>query len=130
MTVERVLRTAAEVGRLFGALALERVRTGIVFNPAARGRRADPYPFYRDLRARDPIHRSWAAYGWVVSRHRDVIEILRDPRFSADDRHFSQYPRLRAQRIRDGLADPDREPAPVMLRIDPPDHTRLRSLVS
>jgi len=37
---------------------------------------------------------------------------------------------VRAQRIRDGLAEPDEEPAPVMLRIDPPDHTRLRSLVS
>jgi cytochrome P450 len=130
MTVERVLRTATEATRLLGALAVEWLRTGIVFNPIAERHREDPYPFYRRLRTRDPIHRSWAAYGWVVSRHRDVVEVLRDPRFSADDRNFSQYPRLRAQRIRDGLADPDREPAPVMLRIDPPDHTRLRSLVS
>jgi pimeloyl-[acyl-carrier protein] synthase len=130
MTVERVLRTATEVARVLGAVSLEWLRTRMVFNPVAKRHREDPYPFYHRVRAGDPIHRSWAAYGWVLSRHRDVVEVLRDPRFSADDRNFSQYGKIRAQRVRDGLADPDEEPAPVMLRIDPPDHTRLRSLVS
>ncbi|UCE87991.1 MAG: cytochrome P450 [Deltaproteobacteria bacterium] len=92
--------------------------------------RADPYAVYRRLRERDPIHRSRAAAGWVLSRHADILEVLRDERFSADDRNFERYPEMRARAIRDGLADPDRQETPVMLRSDPPDHTRLRGLVS
>jgi cytochrome P450 len=130
MKLERAFRLGTEGTRLVSALLLERMRTGLVFNPLGRGHRADPYPFYHRLRSRDPIHRSWAAYGWVLSGYGDIIDVLKDPRFSADDRHFSRYERIRAQRIREALADPEEEPAPTMLRLDPPDHTRLRSLVS
>jgi hypothetical protein len=128
--LERALRAAAAAPRVLGAFALERIRTGIVFNPFAESFRRDPYPFYHRLRSRDPIHRSRVVFGWVLSRHGDIVEALRDPRFSADDRNFTQAARIRALRIREGLLDPDEEPAPALLRLDPPDHSRLRSLVS
>jgi cytochrome P450 len=130
MKPSRIPRAAREGTRVLFALARERLETGVVFNPMGRAFRADPYALYRRLRERDPIHRSRAAFGWVLSRHADILEVLRDDRFSADDRNFERYPQLRAEAIRNGLADPDEEDTPVMLRSDPPDHTRLRGLVS
>jgi hypothetical protein len=55
---------------------------------------------------------------------------VRDGRFSADDRNYAGYAQQRALEIADGLADPNQPDKPPMLRRDPPDHTRLRKLVS
>ncbi len=44
MKIRRSLRHAREALRLAGALAVERVETGIVFNPFLGGARQDPYP--------------------------------------------------------------------------------------
>ena len=130
MKLSRALFFGGELARALAGLGLERLRSGVAFNFMRSCRRPDPYPAYRRLRERDPVHRSYAAYGWALSRYADIAEVLKDPRFSADDRNFSEYPRFRARDIRDGLADPDEADQPVMLRSDPPDHTRLRSLVS
>ena len=46
--------------RSLALVAVERLETGIVFNPLAPGFREDPYPFYRRLRETDPFHRSHA----------------------------------------------------------------------
>jgi cytochrome P450 len=126
VTVDQTLR-AAEMG---AKLAFERVRTGLVFNPMRADLRADPHPFYRELRERDPIHRSWAADGWVLSRHRDVQAVLGDRRFSSDERNLRRWPKLMRRRRHAGLPDPYAEDRASMLRVDAPDHTRLRGLVS
>src|SRR5262249_27269121 len=89
-----------------------------------------PYPLYQRLRERDPIHRSRAIRGWFLFRHADCLAVLRDGRFSADDRNYAGYAQQRAWEIADGLADPNQPDEPPMLRRDPPDHTRLRKLVS
>ena len=44
---------------------------------------ADPFPIYRALRERDPVHWSAGHHGWLVTRYDDVAAALRDPRFSA-----------------------------------------------
>jgi cytochrome P450 len=121
---------AREAARLIGGLALERIQTGHVFNPLLGPARADPYPLYRRLRENDPVHRSHAVRGWVLFRHADCVDLLRDPRFSADDRNLAGYSRQRSMAIRQGLVDPSAPQEPVMLRRDPPDHTRLRGLVN
>ena len=107
-----------------GALVVpERWRSGIAYNPLAPRMARDPYPFYAELRARDPVHRSRLLDAWVFSRHADVDAILRDfRRFSSDQR--KRDPRLR--RRRRSLPMPE----PTILVLDPPDHTRLRSLVN
>jgi cytochrome P450 len=120
---------------LFGAeallkLAAERLETGIAFNPLRRELRIDPYPFYRRLREKDPFHRSRPADGWVLSRYADILAVLGDRSFSADERNLRRYPRLRARNLRAGLEDPYEVDQASMLRLDPPDHTRLRNLVS
>jgi cytochrome P450 len=132
--IARALRIGREAARMAAGMAVERWQTGHVFNPLfhplVRSVREWPYPLYRRLREHDPIHRSGAIPGWFLFRHADCLAVLRDQRFSADDRNFAGYARQRAWEIEDGLADPNLPDEPPMLRRDPPDHTRLRRLVS
>ena len=133
-TLGRSLRIGRELARIGSAIVAERVETGCVFNPLLnpllRQAREWPYPLYQRLRERDPIHRSRAIRGWFLFRHADCLAVLRDGRFSADDRNYAGYAQQRAWEIADGLADPNQPDEPPMLRRDPPDHTRLRKLVS
>jgi pimeloyl-[acyl-carrier protein] synthase len=83
---------------------------------------ANPYPVYHRMRAEAPVFR--AAFGaWVLTRYDDVLAVLRDPRFGR--RGFE--PILRAVF---GSGERDEEFVTSMLFRDPPDHTRLRALVS
>jgi hypothetical protein len=109
---------------------VERLETGIAFNPLDPELRRDPYPFYARLREKDPFHRCRNADGWILSRHADVLAALRDPSFAADERHRRRFPGERARMLRAGLPDPYADDRGSMLRLDPPDHTRLRGLVA
>lgn len=93
-----------------------------VFNPLLPEFQADPYPFYRRLREEDPVHQS--ALGiWVLTRYNDTVMVLRDPRFGREGMAELLEARLGTGSVR---------PANTrdMLFRDPPDHTRLRALVS
>jgi cytochrome P450 len=101
----------------------------MLFNPLEPAYRHDPYPYYHALRAADPVHRSELFQAWVLSRHADVWNVLRDPRFSVDRRHIdpvrsSPLPQIAAEFSE--LSDALRR---VMMFLDPPDHTRMRRLV-
>ncbi|MFG3014101.1 cytochrome P450 [Streptomyces cinerochromogenes] len=89
---------------------------------------ADPFPLYRRLREDGPVRRAVLAGGldaWLVTRYEDGLAALSDPRLSSDVRDASD-PRLIQQ-----LPRFERESMMSnMLRSDPPDHTRLRRLVS
>jgi cytochrome P450 len=91
---------------------------------------ADPYPLLAELREHDPVHWSERYRSWFVTRYADVDAALRDPRFSSD--RIAPYRRAR-------LEGPDTDPAvraafgvleDWMVFKDPPDHTRLRKLLS
>ena len=98
------------------------------FNPFAPGMLADPYAMYRALREHDPIHRSEMMESWVLTRYDDIDAVLMDNRFSSDrtraETSFSQM--MREQQEQYGPMSN----AQTMLTSDPPDHTRLRKLVS
>jgi cytochrome P450 len=130
MSLRTRIDDLAELIRGVTLLAVERLQTGIVFNPMYAPLRSDPYPFYARLREKDPLHRSWAADGWVLSRHRDILGVLRDPSYSADERNSNRFAPIVARLRRQGLNAPYDDDNGSMLRLDPPDHTRLRSLVS
>jgi cytochrome P450 len=86
--------------------------------------RADPYPLYADLRRRGLVRSPLGS--WATARHETAANILRDRRFSTSPEHRHGYrpPAYPA-------GDPRAElPATDMLTMDPPDHTRLRRLVS
>ncbi|MBM3139410.1 MAG: cytochrome P450 [Chloroflexi bacterium] len=106
-----------------GLLLRERMQSGVTWNPLDRRYHQDPTPFYARLRERDPVHRSALMRGWVLSLFEDIDETLRDhERFSSDLR---KSPVAQDSARRGG---PQLEPS--MLVMDPPDHTRLRSLVA
>ena len=111
-------------------LTMERLRTGVTYTPLGAQYWADPYPMYRPLQSRDPIHRSLLTKSWVVSRYDDVTAVLADSRFVVDERKLPTYERQRAEMIENGLMGEDEAATPSLLGLDPPDHTRLRSLVS
>lgn len=108
----------------------DRLRQGTAFAPLDPRNRADPYPMYAELRERAPWVRSSLTRGWVVSRYEDVVAVLRDPRFSALDRNNRNYASFRKRLEETGVLQPGEEETFSMLRSDPPEHTRLRTLVN
>src|SRR5437016_5333508 len=93
-----------------------------LFNPFRPEFHADPYSFYHRLRSVEPVHQTSMGF-WVLTRYDDVVMVLRDPRFGRDG-----FEHLLAAVYGD-----DRESGRLsrsMLFRDPPDHTRLRALVS
>ena len=101
----------------------ERWRTGVGYNPLSDAMVQDPYPVYAALRARGTPHRSRLLNAWLIARHADVDAVLRDHRnFASDPRVGTLTRRQQAM-----LPPPDQF---VLLFLDPPDHTRLRTLVN
>lgn len=102
--------------------------TQAVFNPFDPAFRANPYPFYDALRAQEPVH--FTPLGTVVlTRYDDIGWTLRSADFSRDieaNAKESSDPTMRAKRERRR----SRSGAKSILNLDPPDHTRLRRLVS
>ena len=88
--------------------------------------RRDPYPRYRRIQEVAPVHRSGLGF-WVLSRYEDCQQLLRDPRFGKGDRR-DRDARLPEAAVA-ALARL-RSRTPSLLFLDPPDHTRLRGLVS
>ncbi len=92
----------------------------IVTDPEAY---ADPYPLLRELRETAPVHKLSFADYWVLTRYEDCRMALRDPRMGNAE-PGDEVPTLTAERVR----TPNEER--TFLFLNPPDHTRLRSLVS
>ncbi|WP_189550588.1 cytochrome P450 family protein [Streptomyces lavendofoliae] len=91
----------------------------------------DPYPAYAWLRDHAPVHRTQLPSGveaWLVTRYADARQALADQRLSKNPAHHDEPAHARG---RTGI--PGERKADLMthlLNIDPPDHTRLRRLVS
>jgi cytochrome P450 len=84
---------------------------------------ADPYPVYARLRRMGPALRlNWPGLGptWVVTRYRDALTVFKDSRFVRNPVNSGRPARY----------NPIRGFGRDLLELDPPDHTRLRKLVS
>jgi cytochrome P450 len=86
--------------------------------------RADPYPLYKQVRDRGPTQLPGSNLT-VFSAYRDCDEALRHPASSVDRLKSTVAERMLAQGTITRPAGP-----PGFLFLDPPDHTRLRKLVS
>jgi cytochrome P450 len=82
--------------------------------------RADPYPLYDELR-REPVSRQEDG-SYVVSTYREIVALLHDPRVSSDARNLSYVPSTQPPPVEAGEAPP-------FIRLDPPEHDRIRRLV-
>ncbi|MBS0540675.1 MAG: cytochrome P450 [Proteobacteria bacterium] len=97
----------------------------LAFNPLDPAFIADPYPFYHRLRETAPVFKTPMGF-WLLTRHEDIVFSLRDKRFGKDFA-ASIKRRYGADRMNEpAIANLSR----TMLVVDPPDHTRLRSLVT
>ena len=91
--------------------------------------KANPYPFYARMRAETPVFPvsiPVAGRGWAVTRYNDVVTVAKDDRFSRDVESMLRgmpTSRLLPRFVHVTLTR-------QMLSQDPPDHTRLRKLVS
>ncbi|MBV9410728.1 MAG: cytochrome P450 [Acidimicrobiia bacterium] len=84
------------------------------YDPFAADTVADPYHWYRRLQGEAPLYHQDALDFWVLSRYGDV---------------------LAGARAHGSLSSAEgiiytRQPLPMMLTMDPPDHTRLRRIVA
>ncbi len=100
------------------------------YRPADPAFIADPYPVFAALRDRHPVIYDDATNQWVISRHEDVARLLRDRDLGRTYHHVATDAEF-------GRTPPPAWHAPFhelndagMLDLEPPDHTRLRRLVS
>jgi cytochrome P450 len=111
---------SAKTPTLTGASDLDDELTAFLSDPSLR---ADPYPFYRKLREQDPVHQSVTGI-WFVTSYAGCHSLVRDPVWSRDQRTMTGYRKAgnqgKARRMINQM---------VLFR-DPPDHTRLRALIS
>jgi cytochrome P450 len=81
----------------------------------------DPHTFFAHLRSTEPIFYVEEMQAWMVTTYEDALFVLKDPRFTKDYRTIAQPDEI-SQRLGGNLR--------MLLQLDPPDHTRIRSLVS
>jgi cytochrome P450 len=81
----------------------------------------DPYPTYARLRREAPLYRNDDLNFWALSRHEDVLSGFRNPAQLSNRFGVSLDP---------GAYGPDAHRAMSFLAMDPPNHTRMRALVS
>jgi cytochrome P450 len=100
------------------------------FDPHDVGFVAHPYPVYARLREAGPIHYFKETNQWIVPRYEDVNRLLRDRRFGRTYHHLATHPEM-------GRPEEPEWHAPFwtlirsgILDMEPPDHTRVRTLVS
>ncbi len=97
----------------------------LAFNPLDPAFIADPYPFYHRLRAAMPVWQSPLGM-WIVTRHDDASAFLKDKRYGKN-----YVANITRQYGPDAILEPARASlGRTMLVLDPPDHTRLRGLVT
>src|SRR5579884_3107636 len=92
--------------------------------------KANPYSVFAQLRTYDPVHQLATNAGqsrWLVTRYADAERILRDERFVKDRQHIASSQNM------PHMATTAASFADLMemsiVDLDPPDHTRLRTLV-
>lgn len=91
-----------------------------LYDPFDQAFQNDPYPAYRRLRDEEPVHRHRDPEFWALSRFEDVWAASRAPETFSSAEGLTFYP--------DEIGTLGLAPTIVML--DPPRHSRLRSLIS
>ncbi|MFJ3231568.1 cytochrome P450 [Streptomyces sp. NPDC086787] len=104
--------------------------TDLAFDPWDPEFLADPYPAYAELRERGRVIHYEATNQWLIPHHADVSALLRDRRLGRTYQHRFSHEDF-------GRTPPPAEHEPFhvlndhgMLDLEPPDHTRIRRLVS
>ena len=102
----------------------------IIFNPLEVGYTDNPFPHLQEMRRLDPVHASPIGT-WMLFDYDDCFQLLRDPALSVDEKNLANFDQERLAAFLDAVdGDVEELERTSILGIDPPDHTRLRRLVS
>lgn len=89
--------------------------TEVSFNPYSTETDRDPFPVYARLREEAPAYWNEELGFYALSRYADVLEALHDHETFCS---------------RHGITLEPKSPLPMMITMDPPEHTKMRRLVS
>jgi len=92
----------------------------LTYSPYAYDIHDDPYPVYARLRAEAPVYRNDELDFWALSRHADLLAAFRNVDAFSNAYGVSLEP---------AAFGPDAHKMMSFLALDPPRHTRMRSLV-
>ena len=100
----------------------------VSFNPFDPEFHTNPYPIFDHLRQKDPIHKS--IFGtWIITRYADAISILNDKRFNVDN--LPERLQIKSSYLKEGdLQILSQTINQWFLFLNPPDHTRLKRVVT
>src|SRR5687767_7441021 len=91
--------------------------------------RADPYPFYGQLRSLDPVHWDQEMGFWVLTGYADIASLYNDERFSRAQGLMRGFERL--SETERAIAGPVYHSfSKTVFYADPPYHTHLRGLMN
>jgi cytochrome P450 len=92
----------------------------LTYSPYAYEIHEDPYPVYARLRAEAPVYRNDELDFWALSRHVDVLAAFRN---------LDGFSNAHGVSLEPSAYGPDAHRFMSFLALDPPKHTRMRSLV-
>lgn len=112
------------------AMHIDAFKRCVTLDPCDPSFYQNPYPAYHAIRAAAPVFK-WENYGyWCFARHEDVSALLRDRRFGRQILHVASREELgwpeTPERLRPFYAFEQHS----LLELEPPVHTRLRSLIN
>lgn len=111
-------------------MRIDKARRSVFLDPVDPLFYGDPYPAYHAIRAETPVFQ-WEQYGfWCFARHEDVNALLRDRRFGRQILHVAKREELGWPETPAHLKPFHDFEAHSLLELEPPVHTRLRSLVN
>jgi cytochrome P450 len=92
----------------------------VVYSPYAYAIHEDPYPTYARLRSEAPLYRNDEFDFWALSRHADVLGAFRN---------VDAFSNAWGVALDPAAFSPEAHRTMSFLALDPPRHTRMRSLV-
>jgi cytochrome P450 len=101
---------------------------GDEYDPLDDAHVAEPHTFFDRARAEQPVFFSPALNAWVVTRHQDAMAVLKDHRRFA----MGLYQARTSSYTPETVATMRKSPitGPTLLLLDPPEHTRIRGVLS
>ena len=103
--------------------------TAIAFDPTSLEQREDPFTVLAQARREQPVFYASELRLWVVTRHEDVLTVLRDHRTFSSVGALTSAAAPRPREVTEILAEGHPE-MPYIIEVDPPLHDRIRGLVA
>ena len=103
--------------------------TAIAFDPTSAEQREDPFTVLAQARQEEPVFYAPDLRLWVVTRHDDVLTVLKDHKTFSSVGALTSATAERPPEVTEILAQGHPE-MPYIIEVDPPLHNRIRGLVA